>query len=90
MATVSHEINNPLEAVTNLLYLLSAEPLREEAREYLRLANLKLDRVFHRVKQTLVFYRNNGKDQRDTFEAAEAIDDILKIYADKLSSKRFS
>ncbi len=55
-ATVSHEINNPLEAITNLLFLLGAEQLSEAAREYLKLANLELERVSHLVKQTPVFY----------------------------------
>ena len=36
-ATIAHEINNPLEAVTNLIYLANLQPdLPEMARRYLR------------------------------------------------------
>ena len=38
-ATIAHEINNPLEAVTNLLYLLTLQPTLDEAREYIGMAS---------------------------------------------------
>jgi PAS domain S-box-containing protein len=60
-ASVAHEINNPLAAVTNLLYLLHSANLNETAQQYVVLAERELYRVGHIVKQTLQFYRPGGK-----------------------------
>jgi signal transduction histidine kinase len=58
-ATVAHEINNPLEAVTNLVYLAKGSAVREDVREYLDAIEGELDRVSHITKQTLGFYRES-------------------------------
>ena len=49
-ATVAHEINNPLEAVTNLLYLAKSHPL--DANHYLEMADRELRRVTHRPRSS--------------------------------------
>ena len=57
-ATIAHEINNPLEAIVNLVYLAKNSPgISSPAREYLAAAEEELDRVTHLTKQTLGFYR---------------------------------
>ena len=63
-ATIAHEINNPLEAVVNLLYLL--RPLIESAEgvNYLASAESELARVSHIAKQTLGYYRENASASR--------------------------
>ena len=57
-ATVAHEINNPLEAVTNLIFLAKSHTTDESVREYLSSAEEELERVSHLTKQTLGFYRD--------------------------------
>ena len=57
-ATVAHEINNPLEAVVNLVYLAKEGSVREDVRQFLADAERELDRVSHITKQTLGFYRD--------------------------------
>jgi PAS domain S-box-containing protein len=59
-ATIAHEINNPLEAVTNLLYLLRSKIADEEGRAFLATAEDELGRVSHIAKQTLGYYRENA------------------------------
>ncbi len=60
-ASISHEINNPLEAVTNLLYLVRTdETLSPESDEYLRQAEQELGRVSEIVSQTLRFQRGSA------------------------------
>ena len=55
---IAHEINNPLEAITNTFYLLRDHPsLDEEARYYAQLGEEELRRVAHITRQTLGFYR---------------------------------
>jgi PAS domain S-box-containing protein len=57
---VAHEINNPLEAITNTFYLLSTHSsLDDVARHYAELADQELARVSHITKQTLSFYRES-------------------------------
>jgi signal transduction histidine kinase len=59
-ATIAHEINNPLEAVINLLYLLRAKITDDEGRGFLATAEDEIVRVSHIAKQTLGYYRENA------------------------------
>ena len=59
-ATIAHEINNPLEAVMNLLYLLRSKLVDEEGLSYLSTAESELGRVAHIAKQTLGYYREHA------------------------------
>jgi signal transduction histidine kinase len=57
-ASIAHEINNPLEAVTNLLYLLRDETDETARKEYLRTAESELARASEIAANTLRFYRD--------------------------------
>jgi len=59
-ATIAHEINNPLESVINLLYLLGAKITDNEGRRFLATAEEELGRVAHIAKQTLGYYRETA------------------------------
>ena len=63
-AAIAHEINNPLEAVTNLLYLLRTEMPNTQAERYLSLVESEVERVSRIARQTLAFYRDKGKPGR--------------------------
>jgi two-component system CheB/CheR fusion protein len=56
-ATVAHEINNPLEAITNLVYLAKGSAASNDVREYLNAIEEELNRISEITKQTLGFYR---------------------------------
>ena len=68
---IAHEINNPLEAVTNLLFLARYSTTLEDAREYLDTADLELRRVSAITSQTLRFHR------QATEPRCVACDDLL-------------
>jgi signal transduction histidine kinase len=60
-ATIAHEINNPLESVTNLLYLADHDgDVPESAHRLLRMADVELQRVAHITRQSLGFYRESN------------------------------
>ena len=59
-ATIAHEVNNPLEAVTNLLYLIRPMITDPDGINYLDSAESELDRVSHIAKQTLGYYREHA------------------------------
>lgn len=58
-ASISHEINNPLESVTNLLYLIEHGTQDEATRNFSRMAQDELARVAHIVTHTLRFNRQS-------------------------------
>jgi PAS domain S-box-containing protein len=57
-ATIAHEINNPLEAIVNLLYLASDRATDPEQIGFLKAAESEVARVSHIAKQTLGYYRD--------------------------------
>jgi PAS domain S-box-containing protein len=82
-ASVAHEINNPLEAVTNLLYLLRRQPsLDEQAVAYADLAQHEIARVAEMTQQTLRFHRQATSPV--TANISELFDSVLTLYMGRL------
>jgi two-component system, NtrC family, sensor kinase len=84
--SIAHEINNPLEAVTNLLFLMERGELPPSAREYLVLAQKELDRVVRISKQTLNFYRESPTPVR--VGLGGLLDEVLILYARRIAQKQ--
>jgi two-component system, NtrC family, sensor kinase len=75
---IAHEINNPLEAITNTFYLLRDHPsLDEEARYYAKLGEEELLRVAHITRQTLGFYRESRHPVQVSISGL--LDEILEL-----------
>lgn len=86
-ATMAHEINNPLAAVTNVLYLVAQDPaLSEQSRTLIRTADEELKRVTHITKQTLGFYREQSAPA--LFEVTDLIQNVRELYNRRLEHKR--
>jgi PAS domain S-box-containing protein len=86
-ATVAHEINNPLEAVTNLLYIAQrSTALDAETRHNLAIADEELQRVAHIVRQTLGFYRE-ATSPRAT-DLASIVTDVLDLYRRRIGDRK--
>ena len=60
-SSIAHEINNPLEAITNLLYLVRRADTMDEVQQYAALAQSELARVTEITLQTLRFHRQQTK-----------------------------
>ncbi len=85
-ASIAHEINNPLEAVINCLYLLSTSELSAEARSYLELAQKELDRVSQITVQTLRFYRRSTRPTQTDLH--ELIGSVITLFESRLHTFR--
>jgi PAS domain S-box-containing protein len=78
-ASIAHEINNPLEAITNCLFLIANTELPQDARTFLELAQKELDRVAQITVQTLRFYRRSTQtSQADIHELLETVLTLLE------------
>jgi len=82
-ATIAHEINNPLSAVTNLNYLIAHDAAASDGiREMANLSMHELDRIAHIVRSTLAFHRGSGAAVR--LELGELVDASLALYESQL------
>jgi signal transduction histidine kinase len=77
-SSIAHEINNPLEAVTNLLYLAQHNDSFPKVREYLASADVELRRVSAITNQALRFHRQSTYPQPVRCE--DLFDSALLIY----------
>lgn len=83
-ATLAHEINNPLAAVTNLIYLLktSAAESPQALQQYLQVADDEIRRVSQLVQKTLSFYRADVRSA--PISISTLIDDITWLYKKRI------
>ena len=85
-ASIAHEINNPLESVMNLLYLLGEEKnLSATVAGYLDLAKRELDRVAQISRQTLKFSRETTGPVPVHIE--ELLEEVLSLYGRRMMEK---
>ena len=86
-ATIAHEINNPLEAVTNLIYLAKTDPITPPAvSRMLETADSELARVSQIAQQTLGFYRDTTRPV--TVDLNELLQAVVDLFDRKLAGKR--
>ena|ERR1035441_9215849 len=83
-ASIAHEINNPLEAVTNILFLMRGELSPAEMKRYLEAAEQELGRVAEITKQTLRFYRE--PTQPIATEVPSVLNSVLLFFSSRLHS----
>jgi len=84
-ATIAHEINNPLEAVTNLVYLAKTEAVSKNVRDFLVAAEEELARISHLTKQSLGFYR--GTTEAATITIGPMLDQLISVFAARIRNK---
>jgi PAS domain S-box-containing protein len=83
-AAIAHEINNPLEALTNLLYLARRDPARAD--QHLEMAENEIQRIADVAQQTLGFVREVS-DARPV-NVSSTLDEVLQLYSVKLNAKK--
>jgi PAS domain S-box-containing protein len=88
-ATIAHEINNPLEAVTNLIYLSRTDPdVPTHVQRLLETADTELARVAQIAQQTLGFYRDTTRPGQISLN--ELLSSVVDLFARKMSSHKIS
>jgi two-component system CheB/CheR fusion protein len=85
-ATITHEINNPLESIGNVLFVLSQRELSPEDATLVHYAQEELRRITQIVRQTLAF--NRVVSFPAEFAVQDVMDDVLDMYQRKIQSTR--
>jgi PAS domain S-box-containing protein len=83
-AAIAHEINNPLEAITNLLYLARRDKARAD--QHLEMAESEVQRIADIAQQTLGFVREVSEPK--AVNVASTLGDVLQLYSTKLCTSR--
>ena len=83
-ASIAHEINNPLEAITNLIYLARQATDLAEVEEHLAVADDELRRVALLTSQSLRFYKQSTAPT--AVRPSDLLDSVLDVYARRLEA----
>ena len=78
-ATVAHEVNNPLEGLTNLVYIARRTDSIDEIRHLLSQAESELNRIAHITRQSLGFYRDTTVPTY--FQPAFIVREVVDFYS---------
>jgi PAS domain S-box-containing protein len=84
-AAIAHEVNNPLEALTNLLYLTKTELPQSVAREYIEQAESEVSRIAHITRQSLGFHHD--EKSISLYSAAGVINQAVSFYSARATIK---
>ena len=89
-SVIAHEINNPLEAITNLMYLLRMDLQENEAAtQYITMAESELERISGITKQTLRWNRETA-EAVEPFLAGSMVDDVLRLFVGKIRNRQIN
>jgi PAS domain S-box-containing protein len=84
-ATLAHEVNNPLEATSNLLFLSQTAPDLDSARSYAKEAFDQTLRAAYFVRQGLAFAKPSNR--RQLVDVEPLIDGVLSLHSNKIATK---
>jgi signal transduction histidine kinase len=84
-ATIAHELNNPLQATSNLLFLISQGGKSETLQAHAVEAMHEMQRASDIANQTLSFVRGAG--ERSSVSVGQLFDEVLSLNRNKLKNK---
>ena len=88
-ATIAHEINNPMQALTNVLALVSYKvSLDDNTRALVQMAEAELSRMSHITRQMLAFYRESSVPS--AVKMTDVLDDVLELFFMRMRSNRIT
>ena len=83
-SSIAHEINNPLESVTNLLYILESRVMDEDTKTLVMTAQEELARVSHIATHTLKFHKQSSN--RTLLDLGALVDSVIGLYRARLTN----
>jgi two-component system NtrC family sensor kinase len=83
---IAHEINNPLESLTNLLYLAQTSARSDTVRQYLATANDELARISRITRQSLSFHRDTRVPV--SIDIGSLVSDVVELYRKSAAARR--
>jgi PAS domain S-box-containing protein len=85
-ASIAHEVNNPLEAIKNALYLMQTGTEGDKNARFLEIARKETERVSHIIRQMLGFARRSG--EVDWVDVNQLLEETLVLLEKKLKQSR--
>ncbi len=85
-ASIAHEVNNPLEAIKNALYLMESGAVGDKNSRFLEIARKETERVSHIIRQMLGFARRSG--EVDWVDVNQLIEETLVLLEKKMRQLR--
>ena len=85
-ASIAHEVNNPLEAIKNSLYLMQPDSIEDKNARFLEIARKETERVSHIIRQMLGFARRPG--EVDWVDVNQVLEETLVLLEKKLKQSR--
>jgi PAS domain S-box-containing protein len=85
-ASIAHEVNNPLEAIKNALYLMESGSEGDKNSRFLEIARKETERVSHIIRQMLGFARRSG--EVDWVDVNQLIEETLVLLEKKMKQLR--
>ena len=85
-ASIAHEVNNPLEAIKNALYLMQTSSDFEQNSRFLEIARKETERVSHIIRQMLGFARRPG--EVDWVDINQLLEETLVLLEKKMRQQR--
>jgi PAS domain S-box-containing protein len=85
-ASIAHEVNNPLEAIKNALYLMESASEGDKNSRFLEIARKETERVSHIIRQMLGFARRSG--EVDWVDVNQLIEETLVLLEKKMRQLR--
>ena len=87
-ASIAHEVNNPLEAIKNALYLMQTSPDFEQNSRFLEIARKETERVSHIIRQMLGFARRPG--EVDWVDVNQVLEETFVLLEKKMRQQRIA
>ena len=89
-SVIAHEINNPLEAITNVLYLMGQEVQgNASALNYLEMAQFEIERISGITKQTLRWSKDSIQ-QAEFATAGDLFEEVVRLFAAKIRNRQIT
>jgi PAS domain S-box-containing protein len=85
-ASIAHEVNNPLEAIKNSLYLMQSDSADNKNGRFLEIARKETERVSHIIRQMLGFARQPG--EVDWVDVNQVLEETLVLLEKKLKQSK--